>query len=251
MRLVRFLEADGRTRYGVYREAAVHPISGPPFGEVEESGESLAVDRVTLLAPCAPSKIVAVGLNYSDHAAELGMEIPEEPVIFLKAPNTVLPPGGSVIYPEQSEKVDYEVELAVVIGGRASAVAENDALSCVLGYTIGLDMTARDLQEADVQWTRAKNFDTFCPLGPWIETELVPDDLEIELTLNGEVRQTSRTSRMIFGVPRLVSFISNYMTLLPGDVIMTGTPPGVGEVKPGDGIEGRIERIGTLTCTVA
>jgi len=249
MRLVRFLE-DGSCGYGLMQEDGIHPISWEPFDYIVDTVEIVALNLVELLAPVVPTKIVAVGLNYVDHAQELNLEIPNEPLLFLKAPNTVLEPGGEVVYPPQSQRVDYEAELAVVIGTEARSVPAEEALSYVLGYTCGLDITARDLQVADGQWTRAKNFDTFCPLGPWVETELDPGDLEITLRLNDEVRQSSRTSRLIFDVPYLVSFISGVMTLNPGDVIMTGTPSGVGEVKPGDTVKMDIEGIGTLTCTI-
>jgi 2-keto-4-pentenoate hydratase/2-oxohepta-3-ene-1,7-dioic acid hydratase in catechol pathway len=249
MLLVRFIASDC-CGYGVYTEEGIQPVSWEPFDYLVDTVEFLPHAAVKLIAPVAPTKIVAVGLNDSDHADEFGLEIPEEPLIFLKASSTVLEPGGEVIYPAQSARVDYEAELAVVIGVEARMIAREDALSCVLGYTCGLDMTARDLQGRDGQWTRAKNFDTFCPLGPWVQTELDARDLEITLRLNGEERQSSRTSRMIFDVPHLVSFISGVMTLYPGDVIMTGTPPGVGEVKAGDHIEMAIEGIGSLACTV-
>lgn len=249
MRLVRFM-ADGCTGYGVYRDEGVFPVSWEPYDYLVDTVEILKHDTVTFLAPVVPSKIVCVGLNYSDHAEELGMEVPSEPVLFMKGSNTVLDPGGVVLYPEQSERVDYEGELAVVIGRETRIVSEEDSLSHVLGYTCGLDMTARDLQVRDGQWTRAKNFDTFCPLGPWVETEVDPGDLEITLRRNGEVMQSSRTSRMVFGVPMLVSFISSVMTLYSGDIIMTGTPSGVGEVESGDRLEVTIEGIGTLGCSV-
>lgn len=250
MRLVRFRHG-GRAGYGVHDGERVFAACWEPFDRVEEAPQPLDPASVTLLAPSLPSKVVAVGLNYSDHAFELGMEIPEEPILFLKASNTVLDPGGTVIYPAQSQRVDYEAELAVVMGAEASSLAEDEAPGAVLGYTCAMDMTARDLQVRDGQWTRAKNFDTFCPLGPWVETELDPGDLSIELRLNGEVRQSSSTSRMIFGVPALVSFISGVMTLYPGDVILTGTPPGVGEVHPGDEVAVTIAGIGTLSVHVS
>lgn len=249
MRLVRFI-ANGCCGYGVYGEDGVQPLSWEPFDYLVSTIELIELESVRLLAPMVPSKIVAVGLNYRDHAEEFSLEIPDDPILFLKAPNTVLDPGGEVIYPRQSSRVDYEAELAVVIGAQAHAVGEEEAAGYILGYTCGLDMTARDLQMKDGQWTRAKNFDTFCPLGPWVETEVDPSDLEITLRLNGEERQSSRTSQLIFGVPHLVSFISRIMTLTPGDVIMTGTPSGVGEVKPGDSIEMSIEGIGSLGCTI-
>jgi 2-keto-4-pentenoate hydratase/2-oxohepta-3-ene-1,7-dioic acid hydratase in catechol pathway len=249
MRLVRFM-AEGCTGYGVYREDGVYPVSWEPYDYLVDTVEIVEPGSVTFLSPVVPSKIICVGLNYSDHAEELGMEVPAEPVLFMKGSNTVLDPGGVVLYPEQSGRVDYEGELAVVMGSETRSVSEGEALSHVLGYTCGLDMTARDLQARDGQWTRAKNFDTFCPLGPWVETEVDPSDLEITCRRNGEVVQSSRTSRMVFAVPALVSFISNVMTLYSGDIIMTGTPPGVGEVSRGDRLEVTIEGIGALECSI-
>jgi len=249
VRLVRFRSGD-RDGFGIHHGDFIQPISWEPFDDVSGDLEKIDAGSARLLAPVLPTKIVGVGLNYTDHAAELGMETPDEPILFLKPAETLLGPGGTVVYPSQSERIDYEAELAVVIGERTRSVEPRDALDHVLGYTCGLDITARDLQVTDGQWTRAKSFDTFCPLGPWVQTELDPGGLAIELRLNGEVRQSSNTSRMIFDVPFLVSFISSVMTLNPGDVIMTGTPPGVGEISPGDDIEVSIEGIGTLGCSV-
>jgi 2-keto-4-pentenoate hydratase/2-oxohepta-3-ene-1,7-dioic acid hydratase in catechol pathway len=250
LRLVRFL-MNGVEAYGIVRGECVQPISWEPFEEVVPTSETLDTDSVRLLAPVVPSKIVGIGLNYTDHASEVGLQPPAEPALFLKASSTVLEPGGAVVLPPQSKRVDYEGELAVIIGREARSVDRGDAASFVFGYTCGLDMTARDLQAADVQWTRAKNFDTFCPLGPWVETELDPADLALELRLNGDVRQSSRTSNMIFDVPYLVSFVSSVMTLYPGDVIMTGTPAGIGQVGSGDTVEVSIEGIGTLSVSIA
>ena len=251
MRLARFL-LNGLAGYGIYMDDGVQPIAWEPFedSDEEESFQKLPHSDISLLAQVVPTKIVCIGLNYRDHAEEFGMEIPEEPTLFLKAPSTVLEPGGTVIYPRRSSQVDYEAELAVVIGGNAYQVSEDDALDYVFGYTCGLDMTARDLQMSDGQWTRAKNFDTFCPLGHWVETELEPGGLDLMLELNGTVKQKSNTSKLIAGVPRLVSFISGIMTLCPGDIIMTGTPSGVGPVERGDEIAMSIEGIGRLTCKV-
>jgi len=249
VRLVRF-RSGNRDGFGIYHGDFIKPISWEPFDDVAGDLENIDAGSARLLAPVVPTKIVGVGLNYTDHARELGMEIPGEPILFLKPADTLLGPGGSVVYPSQSERVDYEAELAVVIGERTRSVEPGEALDHVLGYTCGLDITARDLQVTDGQWTRAKSFDTFCPLGPWVQTELETGCLDIELRLNGETRQSSDTSKMIFDVPFLVSFISSVMTLNPGDVIMTGTPPGVGEVSPGDQIEVSIEGIGTLACSV-
>jgi len=250
MRLVRFL-LSGKIGFGIHLEDGIQPIAWEPYEDFEESYLKLAHGDVALLAPVVPTKIIGIGLNYRDHAEEFGMEVPDEPTIFLKAPSTTLDPGGTIIYPERSEQVDYEAELAVVLGRQARNVPADEALTYVFGYTCGMDITARDLQIEDGQWTRAKNFDTFCPLGPWVETELEPGNLDISFSLNGEVRQSSNTSKLIFGVPRLIEFLSGIMTLYPGDIIMTGTPSGVGPVERGDELEMSIEGIGTLACTVA
>ena len=203
-----------------------------------------------LLAPCSPAKVVAVGLNYRDHAKELGMAVPEEPILFLKPPTTVIGQGEAIAFPEMASRVDYEAELGIVIKDTVKSIAPEEAHDHILGYTCVNDVTARDLQRKDGQWTRAKSFDTFCPVGPWIETDLDPGDLAVESFLNGEQRQASRTSQFIFPVDVLVSFISKIMTLFPGDLILTGTPAGIGPMKPGDEIEVRIEGIGSLKNTV-
>ncbi len=248
MRLVRFRLGD-REQEGILQDDQVKAVVGP-FGELREEGSTYGIEEVALLAPVVPSKIIAVGLNYRDHAAELGMDLPGEPIMFLKPPSSVVGPDSIIIYPSQSKRLDYEVELAAIIGREAKNVSPEKALESVWGYTIGLDITARDLQFRDGQWTRAKSFDTFCPLGPWVESEVDPGDLSISLSVNGEVRQSSRTSRMLFTVNWLVTFISRVMTLYPQDVILTGTPAGVGELKPGDKIEAEIEGIGKLRCSV-
>ena len=217
---------------------------------VEGSGEEIRLDDVLLLPPVKPSKVVLVGLNYRDHAKELDMPIPEEPVIFIKPSTAVTGPSSPVIYPKSAERVDYEAELGIVIKDITKSVSASEALEHVAGYTCVNDITARDLQKKDGQWTRAKSFDTFAPVGPWIETELDPSDLRITSFLNGHKKQDSRTSNLIFPVPRLIEFISDVMTLLPGDVIATGTPPGVGPLKPGDEIAVEVEGIGRLVNTV-
>jgi 2-keto-4-pentenoate hydratase/2-oxohepta-3-ene-1,7-dioic acid hydratase in catechol pathway len=204
-----------------------------------------------LLAPCAPTKIVAVGVNYADHAKEFGKEPPQEPLIFLKPPSAVIGPGDPIRLTPLSRRVDYEGELAVVIGKRTRNVTPARAARHILGYTIVNDVTARDLQKRDGQWARAKGFDTFAPLGPWIVAGVSPDDLKIETFVNGRRRQSSRTSQLVFNVRRLVSFISRAMTLEPGDVISTGTPAGVGPLTRGDRVEVRVEKIGALVNTVA
>ena len=210
----------------------------------------IPMKEAVILSPCTPGKIVAAGLNYRDHAQELSMPVPEEPVLFLKPGTSVIAPGDVIYYPDMSRQVDFEAELAIVIGRQARNVDPRDAEAYIFGYTCFNDVTARDLQKRDGQWTRAKSFDTFAPLGPCIETELNPDDLLVEALLNGEVRQSSSTSNLIFSVPELVGFVSRIMTLFPGDVIATGTPPGVGAMQPGDTIEVRIQGIGSLVNTV-
>lgn len=250
MRLVRFL-VQGKPCYGILNNDEVAELDGFFLSPFKTLKACHPVSGVKLLAPCAPGKIVAVGLNYRDHAHELGFPIPDEPVIFLKPPTAVIGPGEAVVYPAMSAQVDYEAELGVVIRDRTSRVGPGEARDHILGYTCANDVTARDLQKKDGQWTRAKSFDTFCPLGPWIETDLDPGDLLIESYLNGERRQSSRTSQFIFPVDRLVSFISHIMTLEPGDVIITGTPAGIGPMQPGDEIEVRIDGIGSLKNTVS
>ena len=205
---------------------------------------------VKLLAPCTPSKIIGVGRNYADHAAELGNEVPKEPLLFLKAPSALNDPGADVIYPRQSSRVDYEGELAVVIGRRCRDVPKRSAFDVILGYTICNDVTARDLQQTDGQWARAKGFDTFAPLGPCIVTDLDPRALRVRTLLNGAVKQDCPTSRLIFDVPALIEYISAAFTLQPGDVIATGTPSGVGPMQPGDVVTVEIEGIGALTNRV-
>lgn len=204
------------------------------------------IDEVKILPPVKPSKVICVGLNYRDHARELNMKIPDEPVLFIKPPTSVIGHLDPIIYPSSSKQVDYEAELAVVISKKAHHIEEKDANQYIGGYTILNDVTARDLQRKDIQWTRAKSFDTFCPIGPYIETEVNPSDLKISLKLNGNVRQDSNTKNMIFSPQRLVNFISNVMTLYPGDIIATGTPPGVGSMNVGDIVEIKVENIGTL-----
>ncbi|MFZ2089878.1 MAG: fumarylacetoacetate hydrolase family protein [Desulfobaccales bacterium] len=246
MKLVRFA-FEGRTGYGKLAGERIHSLETAPFNDLTETGEILALGDVILLAPCEPTKIVALGLNYRDHAAEFGRQAPDEPLIFLKPSTAVIGPGADIIYPRMSRRVDYEAELAVVIGKTARRVPEDNALEYVLGYTCFNDVTARDLQKKDGLFTRAKGFDTFAAMGPWIETGMAdPDNVTVEAYLNGERRQHASTSNMVFGVRRLIDFISEVMTLLPGDVIATGTPAGVGPMQPGDEVAVRVEGIGTL-----
>ncbi|WP_456434063.1 fumarylacetoacetate hydrolase family protein [Thermosulfuriphilus sp.] len=245
MRIVRFQDKQ-RPRYGILEGQEIQPLSAAPFDGGHPLGESLPLKEVRLLAPVAPSKIIALGLNYRDHAAELNMPLPQEPLIFLKPPTAIIGPEEAIIYPQMSQRVDYEAELAIVIGRRLKGASPEEARESIFGYTCFNDVTARDLQKKDGQWTRAKSFDTFAPMGPWIETELDPNDVLIEAYLNGRRRQSSRTSQLVFPIPEIVSFVSQIMTLLPGDVIATGTPPGIGPMQPGDEIEIRIEGIGSL-----
>lgn len=244
-RFIRY-EQNGNRSWGLLEGEWVIPLQGTPPHHVRESQNRLRLHEVRLTAPCEPSKVVAVGLNYRDHAEETGHPIPEEPLLFIKPSTAVIGPGEPIRLPQASQRVDYEAELAVVIGKRAYCVPEEKALEHVWGYTCLNDVTARDLQAKDVQWTRSKSFDTFCPLGPWIVEGLDPSDLRVEGLLNGEIRQSSRTSNLIFPVPRLISFVSHIMTLLPGDVIATGTPSGIGPVNKGDRFQVRIEGIGVL-----
>ncbi|MEN6318792.1 MAG: fumarylacetoacetate hydrolase family protein [Rectinema sp.] len=212
----------------------------------ESEEKSVPFSKVRLEAPCAPKKAVCVGLNYRDHADEFGQTIPSAPVLFIKPSTSLLGPGKTIQYPSMSKRVDYEAELVVIIGRLAKNVTAHDAFDYVLGYTCGNDVTARDLQPQNGQWTIAKSFDTFMPLGPWIETDIDPSSLQIKALLNGEVRQSSSTTNLIFNVADLIAYISQIMTLEPGDVIMTGTPSGVGPMKKGDRIVVEIEGIGHL-----
>ena len=250
MKLARFVK-DSLIKYGVVEGENVSEIEGSIFGSFKKTTISHKLDLVKLLAPCEPSKIVAIGLNYKAHAAEFNKPLPEEPMIFMKPSTAVIGPGDEIIYPHHmSRRVDYEGELGVVIGKKAHMVKEEEAKDYILGYTCINDVTARDLQGKDVQYIRAKGFDTFAPMGPWIETDLNPLNVRIETYLNGEKKQDTSTHDMIFDVYHLLSFVSHVMTLLPGDVIATGTPSGIGKMKPGDKVEVRIEGIGSLVNTV-
>ena len=245
MRLVRFL-MQGRAAYGILNDDEITELDGDGYTSLSAVRTVHRTADVRLLAPCLPTKVVAVGLNYRDHAQELGMPVPEDPVLFLKPPTSIIGPGDAILRPDMSGQVDYEAELGIVIRDRTSRIGADEVLRHILGYTCANDVTARDLQKRDGQWTRAKSFDTFCPVGPWIETDLAPDDLLVESYLNGVRKQSSRTSQFLFRIDRLVSFISQVMTLAPGDLIITGTPAGIGPMQAGDEIEVRIEGIGSL-----
>ncbi len=230
--------------------AIVAGITPHPFAPFTFTGARQPLAEVRLLAPVLPSKILCIGKNYADHAREMGGEAPASPVLFLKPSTSVAGPGDPIVLPPDSERVDYEGELAVVIGRLCRDVPVERALSVVLGYTCANDVTARDQQTTDGQWTRAKGHDTFCPIGPWIETDLDPSDRVIRTTLDGEVRQDSRTKLLLHDVPALVAFMSRAMTLLPGDVLLTGTPAGVGPMRAGQTVAVTVDGIGTLTNPV-
>ena len=257
MRIARFAKGDG-VAYGVVEGEAAQTIAelyGHPFG-IDPSGVRLTGQRyplaeVRLLAPVLPSKVVAVGKNYAEHVREMGSEVPAEPVLFLKPSTSVTGPGDRIAYPVKlTDRVDYEGELAVIIGRLCRDVPKERAYDVIFGYTCANDVTARDLQLRDGQWTRAKGFDTFCPLGPWMETATDPSDLGITTTVNGEVRQHARTRELLWDVPSLIEYVSAVMTLLPGDVLLTGTPEGVGPLTDGDEVSVTVESIGTLTNKV-
>ena len=238
-------------------DGQVAQIEGHPFGTVSFTGQRFARADVRLLSPILPSKVVCVGKNYAEHVKEMATgDAPEQPLLFLKPSTTVIGPGDAIRIPPGSTNVHHEVELAVVIGARgARHVTPEQALGSVFGYTVANDVTERDMQRSDGQWTRAKGFDSFCPLGPWIETDLAglgkdPADLEVTCTVDGELRQSGRTSQLLFDVPTLVSYISQVMTLLPGDVVLTGTPAGVGPLQAGDEVTVTLEGIGSLSTRI-
>lgn len=250
MRWVRF--AVGSTiGYGILEPAGIRAVTTTPFLPWEPTDQLFAPHQVRILSPVLPSKIVAVGLNYKAHADETGKDLPAEPMLFLKPSTSVISPEEAIQLPVESERVDPEAELAVVIGKATRKVSEYGARDAIFGYTCGNDVTARDLQARDVQFTRAKGFDSFCPLGPHIETDLDPTDVAVIGRVNGEVRQEARTSDLIFSVSQLVAFISGVMTLLPGDVILTGTPAGIGPMEAGDTVEVEVEGIGVLRNPVS
>lgn len=255
MRIVRF-SSGGDPKYGIVKDNStrIFVLRGDPiFSEVKLSGEVFELDEVRLLSPVIPrSKVVCVGKNYRDHAAEMDSEVPSEPLLFIKPNTSVIGPDDPIVLPNWSHHVDHEAELAVVIKTLAKNVAVEDVDDVIFGYTVANDVTARDIQKKDGQWTRAKGFDTSCPLGPWIvvDPELNIDDLRVTASVDGDLRQSESTSKMIFPVRELVSFISHVFTLLPGDVILTGTPAGVGPIQPGDRVDVAVSGIGTLSNPV-
>jgi 2-keto-4-pentenoate hydratase/2-oxohepta-3-ene-1,7-dioic acid hydratase in catechol pathway len=249
MKIVRF-EKNSVPSYGILKGNVLQKLAQNPFleGKLIETDEITPFnENIKLLPPCEPSKIVAVGLNYKSHAEEMKIPLPDEPIIFLKPSTAMIGHKDYIVLPENFRRVDYECELAVVIGKKAKKVSEKEALDYIFGYTCFNDVTERTNQKKDGQWTRAKGYDTFAPVGPWIETEIEPSSLKVETILNGKVVQSGNTEDLIFSVEKLVAFISNVMTLLPGDIIATGTPAGIGPIKEGDIVEISIEHIGILT----
>lgn len=251
MKFCRFLppgvSATTTPLYGAITGEIVREISRPPWNEWQRQDPCWKLSEVTLRAPVEPSKVVCVGRNYAAHAAELGNELPQEPMLFLKPPSAIVGPEEAIVLTKYSQRVEHEAELALVIGKRCAHLSDDeDPLSCLLGYTCLNDVTARDIQKKDVQFTRGKGFDTFCPVGPHIETELDPRDVLVEMYVNGAVRQSGRTSLMVFPAAFLVRWISRMMTLFPGDLIATGTPAGVGPLVAGDVAEVRVEGVGVL-----
>lgn len=246
MRYVNFQHGKKTPRYGWLDGERVGELTAPPFLEHRRLEADVELRKVKLLPPVLPSKIIGVGRNYSEHAHEQEAEIPEYPVLFLKPISSIIGPGAGIILPPQSRQVEHEAELAIIIGKAGRWIHPQDSFRHILGYTIANDVTARDLESRDGQWARAKGFDTFCPLGPWIDTEIDVADRLITCRVNGGLRQMASTREMIFSIPQLVAYISSVMTLLPGDVILTGTPAGVNTLAPGDEVEISIDGLGTL-----
>jgi 2-keto-4-pentenoate hydratase/2-oxohepta-3-ene-1,7-dioic acid hydratase in catechol pathway len=250
VKIVRVRVGGDDIAYGAVEPEGIRIHQGSPFVAWEPGEAVVPFDEARLLSPTFPTKVVCVGRNYAEHAAERHAEVPLQPVLFIKPSTSVIGPEAPIVIPPEATEVHHEAELAVVVGRVARKVRAEDVSAYVLGYTAANDVSARDLQAVDGQWTRAKGFDTFCPIGPAIETEVDPAGLRISCSVNGELRQDGTTDDMVFGVAELFAFISGVMTLLPGDVILTGTPAGVGPIVPGDRVEVAIERIGTLANPV-
>ncbi len=250
MKFARFLTKEKTVHVGWVNEDRVGLVEGDIFGEYRRLESSLPLKSVTLLPPVEPGKIICLGRNYVEHAKEQGAEVPESPMMFLKAQTAVIANRDNIILPVQSQQVEHEAELVVVVGKKGRWISVEQAMDHVFGFTIGNDVTARDLQQKDGQWTRSKSFDTFCPVGPWIETEIDPSDMLITCRVNSELRQMASTREMVFTVPQIVAYISTVMTLLPGDLIFTGTPAGIGPLVNGDEVEIEIEGIGILRNSV-
>lgn len=251
MRIVRYATPNQPPRFGWLYEDRIGPMEGSPFEGFRRMEADIPLETVKLHAPLLPGKIVCVGRNYAEHAREQNVDVPEIPMLFLKPPSAVIGPGDTILLPPQSKQVEHEGELVVVIGKGGRWISAEEARAAILGYTVACDVTARDLQRRDGQWTRGKGFDTFCPLGPWIETELDPADVLVQTRVNGEMRQMASTREMMFPVEQLIAFITSVMTLNPGDIVLTGTPAGIGPLTHGDTVEVSVEGIGTLRNPVA
>lgn len=251
MRFIRYQHKGQAPTYGWVYDNMVGPVEGSIYNEYRRLEAILQLDEVRLLAPVEPGKIICIGRNYAEHAKEHGAEVPEIPLIFLKPPSAILNPEDAILLPPQSAQVEHEAELAVVIGRRGRWINPVQAVNYVFGYTVANDVTARDLQRKDGQWTRSKGFDTFCPIGPWVDTDLDPADAVITCHVNGTMRQMASTQDMVFKVNQLIAFISSVMTLEPGDLILTGTPSGVSPLVAGDVVEAKIEGLGALRNPVA
>lgn len=251
MRIVRFSNG-AEPQFGVVRQDKIEVLAGNPLTEgYEFTGETHFIGDVHLLCPVTPSKVVCIGKNYADHIDEMGLDANPEPTIFFKPNSAIIGPGESIVLPKQSKRVELEVELTIVIGEQAKHVSVDRALDIVWGFTIANDVTARDLQLSDDQWARSKGFDTFCPIGPWIDTDWRPNGQYLESRVDGHVRQHESIKRMLHDVPKIISYVSENMTLFPGDVILTGTPSGISEIHHGEIIECEIEGLGTLLNPVA
>lgn len=250
MKIVRYMSEEERPAWGVLEGHDVLSSTGTPFVDLKAGEVVGSVDEARLLAPATPTKIMCVGRNYQEHAAEFGNPVPEQPLLFMKPPSAIVGPGDDVVYPELSQRVDPEGELVIVIGRTAHRVGRDESWSVVGGYMCGNDVTARDIQKSDGQWTRGKGFQTFCPLGPWVETDYDPSDVRVTCTVNGESRQDGRTKDLIFDIPYLIEYITRFTRLELGDVIMTGTPEGVAPIGVGDTMTVAVEGLGSLTNRV-
>jgi 2-keto-4-pentenoate hydratase/2-oxohepta-3-ene-1,7-dioic acid hydratase in catechol pathway len=257
VRIARFSADGGDVRFGVVEgpgedpaDLVVTAMEGHPFAPFALVGEPRPLAEVRLLAPVLPSKVVCIGKNYADHVTEMGGAAPADPVVFLKPSTSVVGPGDAIVLPRNSERVDHEAELGIVVGRLCREVPRARALDVVLGYTCGNDVTARDHQAADGQWTRGKSHDTFCPIGPWIETDMDASDVVVQARVDGELRQDGRTSLLLHDIPAVIEWVTAFMTLLPGDVILTGTPAGVGPITAGQTVSVTVGGVGTLTNPV-
>jgi 2-keto-4-pentenoate hydratase/2-oxohepta-3-ene-1,7-dioic acid hydratase in catechol pathway len=250
VKIVRYLSEGESAAWGVLEGHDILSATGTPFVDLKPGEVVGSVDDVRLLAPATPTKIICVGRNYQQHAAEFGNPVPEQPLLFMKPPSSIVGPGGDVVYPGLSQRVDPEAELLIIIGRTAHRVGRDESLGVVGGYTCGNDVTARDIQKSDGQWTRGKGFHTFCPIGPWVETDYDPSDVRVTCTVNGETRQDGRTKDLIFDIPYLIEYIARFTRLEVGDVIMTGTPEGVAPVAVGDTMTVAVEGLGSLTNQV-